>query len=82
VKDLGEVVDLEIHAEGGRVFALEPYPFRRDPLEFSIMTRRLPKKIYASDENFQRTMATTRYFPMKFAVRARRDGAFSRAAGV
>lgn len=82
MNDLGEAVDLEIHPEGGNVFALEPYPFRREPLEFSIMTRRVPKKIYASDQDFQRTIATARYFPMKFAVRARRDGAFSRAAGV
>jgi len=82
VNDAGEQVDLEIHPEGGNVFAIEPYPFRRDPLESSIMTRRVPKKIYASDLDFQKTLATARYFPMKFAVRARRDGAFSQAARV
>jgi hypothetical protein len=82
MNDAGEEADLEIHAEGRNVFALEPYPFRREPLEFSIMTRRVPKKIYASDMEFQKILAIARYFPMKFAVCARRDGAFSHAAGV
>jgi len=70
VNDAGEEVDLEIHAEGENMFVIEPYPFRRDPLEFSIMTRRVPKKIYASDLDFHKTLAAARYFPMKFAVRA------------
>ncbi len=68
-------------AEGANVVAVAPYPFRRDPLAFSIMGRRVPKRIYASDADFQKTLAATQYVPVKFTMRARRTGAFSRVAG-
>jgi hypothetical protein len=82
VNDRGEETDLELHAEGANVVAIAPYPFRREPLTFSIMARRVPKRIYASDADFQKTLAATQYTPVKFAVRARRSDAFSRVAGV
>jgi hypothetical protein len=81
VNDSGEEADLELHAEGENLVAVAPYPFRRDPLAFSIMARRVPKKIYSSDLDFQKTLATAKYFPLKFTMRARRAGAFSQVAG-
>jgi hypothetical protein len=81
VNDRGDETDLELHAEGSNVVAVTPYPFRRDPVAFSIMVRRVPKKIYASDLDFQKTLAAAKYFPMKFTMRARRAGAFTRVAG-
>lgn len=81
VNDQGEDADLELHAEGAGVIAVAPYPFRRDPLSFSIMARRVPKKIYSSDLDFQKTLATAQFFPMKFTLRARRENAFSHVAG-
>jgi hypothetical protein len=81
VNDLGEEADLQLRAEGGGVVAVAPYPFRRDPLCFSIMARRVPRKIYASDMEFQNTLAAAQYFPMKFTMRASRAGALSRVAG-
>ena len=81
VNDQGEDADLELHAEGAGAIAVAPYPFRRDPLSFSIMARRVPKKIYSSDLDFQRTLAAAQFFPMKFMLRARHENAFSQVAG-
>jgi Protein of unknown function (DUF3891) len=82
VNDQGEEVDMELHAEGGGLIAIAPYPFRRDPLQVSIMARRVPKKIYSGDQEFQKTLASAQYFPLKFTLRARRAGWFSRGVGV
>jgi hypothetical protein len=82
VNDQGEETDLELHAEGANVVAIAPYPFRRDPLSFSIMARRLTKKVYGNDTDFQNTLAATQYVPMKFTMRARRENAFARVAGI
>ena len=81
VNEQGEDADLELHAEGAGVIAVAPYPFRRDPLSFSIMARRVPKKIYSDDLDFQKTLAAAQFFPMKFTLRARRENAFSQVAG-
>ncbi len=81
VNDKGEEADLELHAEGSNVVAVSPYPFRRDLLSFSIMTRRVPKKIYSSDLDFQKTLAAAQFFPMKFTMSARRENAFSHVVG-
>ncbi len=82
VNDEGEETDLELHAEGANVVTLAPYPFRRDPLTFSIMARRVPKRIYSSDADFQKTLAAARHFPAKFTLRAQRESAFSRVNGM
>lgn len=82
VNDQGEEADLELHAEDANAVAIAPYPFRRDPLSFSIMARRVPRKIYSSDLDFQKTLGAAQYSPMKFTVRARRENAFSQASGI
>jgi hypothetical protein len=71
-----------LHAEGANLIALTPYPFRRDPLSFSIMARRVSKKIYSSDLDFRKALAAAPYFPLKFTLRARRKNAFSQVAGI
>jgi Protein of unknown function (DUF3891) len=82
VNDEGEEADIHLHPEGAGVVAVAPYPFRRDPLGFSIMTRRVPKRIYASDLEFQKTLGAAPFFPLRFTMRARRSGAFSQVAGM
>lgn len=82
VNEQGVEADLELHAEGGNVVAVSPYPFRRDGLTFSIMTRRVPKKVYGSDQEFQKTLGGSAYAPIRFTMRARAVSAFSRTAGV
>ena len=41
VNDEGEEVDWEIRKAGKNEFTLAPYPFRREPLEFAILARRI-----------------------------------------
>src|SRR6266446_6170495 len=64
VNDQGEESDLELHGEGANMVTIAPYPFRREPLAFSVMARRVPKRIYASDGDFQMTLAAAQYSPV------------------
>jgi hypothetical protein len=73
----GREVDWDLQPEGNNAVTLEPYPFRRDPLEISILGRRIPKRRYADDGELQKALAQAPYFAMKFTLRA--GGARSRA---
>ena len=66
----GTEVDWELHPEGSNSATLEPYPFRRDPLEISILARRVPKRRYADDTDFHKALAQAPFFGMKFKLRA------------
>ena len=66
----GNEVDLDLRSEGGNVLTLAPYPFKRDVLEASILARRIPKRVYVDDLDFQKTLAQAPYFAMKFTVKA------------
>lgn len=66
----GLEVDWELHPEGKNAVTLEPYPFRRDPLEISILARRVPKRRYADDEDLQKVLAQAPFFAIKYTLRA------------
>ena len=66
----GSEVDWELAPEENNAVSLDPYPFRRDPLEISILTRRIPKRRYADDSDFQKTLAQAPFFALKFTLRA------------
>jgi hypothetical protein len=66
----GSEVDWELQPEAGNAVTLEPYPFRHEPLEISILARRVPKRRYADDADFQKTLAQAPFFAMKFTLRA------------
>jgi uncharacterized protein DUF3891 len=68
--DAGYEVDWEVRPEKENRVSLVPYPFRKDPLEFNIMFRRIPKRVYADDLDLQKTLARAPYQPMKFTLRA------------
>ncbi|HWZ96606.1 MAG TPA: DUF3891 family protein [Candidatus Dormibacteraeota bacterium] len=78
----GHEVDLDLRSEGGNVLTLAPYPFRRDMLEVSIMARRVPKRMYMDDVDFQKTLAQAPYFGIKFTLRARRTNMLHRVANL
>jgi len=61
---------------------LTPYPFRRDPLEISILARRIPKQRYANDFDLQKELAQAPYFPLHFTLSASNTDARARAATV
>ena len=73
----GREVDWYLEPEGIDAATLEPYPFRRDPLEISILARRIPKRRYSDDVDLQKTLAQAPYYATKFTLRA--GGARSRA---
>jgi hypothetical protein len=75
----GREVDWDLQPEGSNAVTLEPYPFRRDPLEISILARRIPKRRYADDADLEKTVAQSPYFALKYTLRA--GGARTRARG-
>ena len=70
VDDENREVDWELRSLGGGDFTLDPYPFRRDPLEFAILARRIPKARYTEDADLQKTLAAAPFFNMKFRLRS------------
>jgi hypothetical protein len=79
VDDSGGETDWDLRPEGRNAFTLAPYPFRRDPLDFSLMARHIPKRFYGDDLDLQKTLARAPYFAMKFTLRAAGARAQSRA---
>jgi hypothetical protein len=80
VDDESSEVDLEVRFDGKNTVSLTPYPFRKDPLDVSILARRVPKRLYADDPDFQRTLATTAYFGLNFKMCAGNALAHTRIA--
>jgi len=80
VNDQGQETDMDLHPDGEGVVTIRPYPFRRDSLSFSIMARRVPKRIYSDDQDFQTVLAASPYFPLKFTLNAPRTQRISQAA--
>jgi hypothetical protein len=74
----GIETDWDLQPEGTDAVALDPYPFRRDPLEISILARRIPKRRYADDLEFQKALAQAPFFARKFTLKA--GGARMRAS--
>jgi len=66
----GSEVDWELQPETSNLVTLEPYPFRRDPLEISVLARSVPKRRYADDAELHRTLAQAPFFALKFTIRA------------
>jgi hypothetical protein len=79
VDDEDGETDWDLRPEGRNIFTLAPYPFRRDPLDFSVMARRVPKRVYGDDLDLQKAVARAPYFAMKYTLRAAGARAQSRA---
>lgn len=70
VDDQGSEVDWELRPEPGNIVSISPYPFRREPLQISILARRVPKRMYANSLEFQKTLAQAPYAGLTFTLRA------------
>ncbi len=81
VNDQGAEADWELRREAGGTITLAPYPFRREPLQVSILARRVPKRHYADDSDFQNTLALAPYVPLKFTLRRGKASIQSLLAG-
>jgi hypothetical protein len=77
----GTEVDWNLQPEGINGAKLQPYPFRRDPLEISILARRIPKRRYADDLELQKVLAQAPYFGQKFTLRDGGTRMTARVAG-
>lgn len=77
--DNGEEADWELRSAGGNEFTLDPYPFRREPLEFALLARRIPRRRYLDDADLQTVLSAAPFFQMKFTLRpgTGRDRAFA-----
>src|SRR5271165_2911017 len=71
IDDSGKEADWEVRPAGTSQFTIHPYPFRRDPLEFAILARRIPKRRYADDADLQTVLAATPFFNIPFMVKSR-----------
>jgi hypothetical protein len=70
LNDDGKEVDWEVRPSGESQFTIHPYPFRRDPLEFSILARRIPKRRYTGDLELQAVMASAPFFNIPYTLRS------------
>jgi hypothetical protein len=71
VNDEGKEVDWEIRPAGRSQFTLNPYPFRRDPLELAILARRIPKRRFADDAELHAVLASASFYNIRFTLRSR-----------
>lgn len=78
--DDGAEVDWDVRPVGRNQFTIHPYPFRRDPLEFAILARRIPKRRYADDTELQAVLASAPFFNIRHTVRSRSASNSSHAA--
>jgi hypothetical protein len=81
LNDQGGEADWELRRETADTIALAPYPFRREPLSVSILARRVPKRHYADNREFQNTLARAPYAPIKFTLRRGKASIQSLLAG-
>lgn len=79
--DNGGEVDWEVRSIGGDEYSIAPYPFRRDPLEFAILARRIPKLRYTDDIELQKALVEAPYFNIKFTLRSGAASETTYAAG-
>lgn len=71
VNDSGNETDWQLRPASGNQFTLYPYPFRRDPLEFAILARRIPKRRYVDEGELQAVLAAAPFFNIPFTLRSR-----------
>jgi hypothetical protein len=92
VDDHGAEADIELRPQAAELpntqsagpapqsVVLSPYPFRREPLDISILARRIPKLRYANDFDLQKEIAAAPFFPLHFTVSASNTEVRARAA--
>ncbi len=81
VDDDGKEVDWEVRSAGPNQFTIDPYPFRRVPLDFAILARRIPKRRYTDDVDLQTVLAAAPFFNIRYTVRSRAVANTSNAIG-
>lgn len=75
-------VDWFVRPAGKNQFTLAPYPFRREPLEFSILSRRIPNRRYTDEADLQKVLTSSPFYNTSFTLHAATKNDLSRAAGL
>lgn len=78
----GSEVDWEVHKLSDTEFTIAPYPFRREPLEFAILARRIPNRRYADEADLNNALSPAGFFNLKFTLRRAEGFERGRAAGM
>lgn len=71
IDDSGREAEWQVRPATGNQFTIYPYPFRRDPLEFSILARRIPRRRYVDETELQSVIAAAPFFNIPFTLRSR-----------
>jgi hypothetical protein len=71
VDDAGREAEWQVRPASGSQFTIYPYPFRRDPLDFAILARRIPKRRYVDEVEIQSVIAGAPFFNIPFTLRSR-----------
>lgn len=81
LNDAGKEVDWEVRPASNNQFTIYPYPFRRDPLDFAILARRIPRRRYVDEQELQSVLASAPFFNIRSTVRSRTTATSSYAVG-
>lgn len=80
VDDEGHEVDWAVRTVGPKQVTIDPYPFRRDPLEIAILARRVAKRRYADDIEFQSVLSASPFSNICYSIRSHTVAASTLAA--
>jgi hypothetical protein len=80
VDDEGHEVDWAVRTVGPRQVTIDPYPFRRDPLEIAILVRRVAKRRYADDIEFQSVLSASPFSNIRYSISSHTVAASTLAA--
>lgn len=63
-------VDWQLRKVGENRYTLDPYPFRREPLEFALLERRIPKRRYMDEGDLQTVLTAAPFYNARFTLRS------------
>jgi hypothetical protein len=62
--------DWQLREVGENRYSLDPYPFRREPLEFALLERRIPKRRYTDEGDLQKVLTAAPFYNARFTLRS------------
>jgi hypothetical protein len=67
--DEGREADWQLRVAGENQYTLDPYPFRREPLEFAILARRIARRRYTDEADLQKVLAAAPFYNIRLTLR-------------
>ena len=71
LNDEGKEIDFFVRSAGHNQFTVDPYPFRREPLDFAILARRIPKRRYSDQVDLQKVLTAAPFYNICYTLRSR-----------